>query len=175
MNSKTPLSPIIVIAIGLVVVFGALATTVFWMADPLHIRAPSDQKLLAIFHDHRAAFEKLRQMVAEDSQHEWYFSKSHLDDKIDGLRQQEYKNLFSEIQSNLVLTVGYNGEASFSFAWGGLFTIGPEWGKGIEYAPNSSMYDGKARPNLDHTRHWPPDVYVRQIEPHWFIFYQQTD
>jgi hypothetical protein len=176
MNSKPTMSPLLKIAVGLIVAFCALATTVFWMTDPLHIRAPSDQKLLATFHDHRAALEKLRQMAIEDSQTKWYFNAFNpADDKTHDARREEYRKLLNKISPSLEWGVGYNGAMSFNFAEGGLSTIGPEWGKGIEYAPDNSVNDEGERPNLDHTRHWPSDVYTRKIEPHWFIYYQQTD
>jgi hypothetical protein len=43
--------------LGLILIF---VTATFWMADPLNFRAPKDQKLIAIFHAHREAFEKIQ-------------------------------------------------------------------------------------------------------------------
>jgi hypothetical protein len=78
---------IIRILIWPAVVSSAVALLVFWMADPLNLTAPSDQKLIAIFHEHRAAFEELRQMATADLQKESYFSLYVLDDKLGKARK----------------------------------------------------------------------------------------
>jgi hypothetical protein len=57
----------------------AVALFIFWMTDPYYLMAPPDQKLIALFHDQRAAFEELRQMATEDSPREGYFSRFYLD------------------------------------------------------------------------------------------------
>jgi hypothetical protein len=120
MNSKPSLSPLLKVAIGLIVVFCVLAATGFWMTDPLHIRAPSDQKLLTIFRTHRTAFEKLHQMVAEDSQEKWYFTASNTDDQTHDVRRKEYKKLLHEISKSRFGS-GVSRRSEFQFFRGGAF------------------------------------------------------
>jgi hypothetical protein len=143
------------------------------MADPLYLKAPKDRELFTVFHDHRAAFEKLRQMATEDSLS--YFSKSDLDARLSDQRKREYKNLLSEIRSGLVVTTD-SQMAKFIFAGGGLSAIGPGWDKGIVYVPGSTDRAGVIRDNLDRPASLATgEVYLRQIEPKWFIIFEKTD
>ncbi len=161
------------VALGVVICFIAIGAFLFWLADPLYLKAPKDRKLIMIFQDHRAAFEKLPQMAAEDSV--WDFSESHLDARLSDKRRQEYKSLLSEIRP--APSVGRGDETTrFVFAFGGLSAIGPEWVKGIEYIPGSTDRVGVVLENLDQLASlaW-GGVYLRQIEPHWFVFVQKTD
>jgi hypothetical protein len=161
---------------GFVLVCFALGALVFWMADPLNLRAPKDQKLLTLFHDHRAAFERLRQMATEDLQQKKasYFNESCFYGKLDEMRKQEYKPLVSEIYHGLTVTVDYDATARFCFAGGGMIlAIGPGWVKGIQYVPGNYERKGHVVQNLDEANTLPPGVYLREIEPNWFIFYQR--
>jgi hypothetical protein len=71
--------------------------------------------------------------------------------------------------------VDYDGTVRFIYAGGGLSAIGPGWGKGIEFVPDDYRRKGSIAQNLDEARKLPPNVYLREIEPHWFIFYQRDD
>jgi len=161
------------VALGLVACFVAVGATIFWLADPLYLKAPKDRELITVFQDHRAAFEKLPQMAAEDSI--WIFSESDLDARLGDKRRQEYKSLLSEIRPGL--SVGRGDQTTrFIFAGGGLLAIGPEWVKGIEYIPGSTDRVGVVLQNLDQPASLATGgVYLRQIEPKWFIFFQNTD
>jgi hypothetical protein len=66
----------------------ALAVGILWLADPLFLKAPQDQQLLGKFHDSRAAFEVLRDMVIEDSHQKSYFRISNLDGVSDERRDR---------------------------------------------------------------------------------------
>jgi hypothetical protein len=167
-------STLIKIAFGFVIACFALGAAVFWMADPMNLRAPRDQKLVTSFHDHRTAFERLRQMATEDSEKGPYFSESFLDGRLDEMRKREYRRLLFEIHPGLIATVNY-GTVRFCFAGGGLSAISPGWGKGIEYVPGDYERKGRVVENLDEANKLPPGVYLRKIEPNWFIFYQRTD
>ena len=163
------------VLLALIVACCALGAFMFWLADPLNLKSPADQELIATFHDHRAAFEKLRQMVAEDLHKESYFSESHLSGKLDVTRKQMYKNLLSEIHPGLVVTVDYDKSVRFIFARGGLSAISPGWLKGIEYVSGSYEKKGTISQNLDKANTLLAGVYIRQIEPNWFVLYQRTD
>src|SRR5271170_6402728 len=100
MKSKL-LSIFLKTAFGFVVVccvlFCGIAALLFWMADPYHLTAPSDQKLMAIYHDHRGTFEELRQMATDDSRSGSF--NFHYDEKLSDVRWQKYAQLLSEIRS----------------------------------------------------------------------------
>jgi hypothetical protein len=162
------------VALGVVACFIAIGALLFWLADPLYLKAPKDRALITVFQDHRAAFEQLRQMAVEDSI--WDLNEAHLDARLDDKRKREYKRLLSEIRPGLGAGRDYDGKTRFIFAVGGLSAIGPEWVKGIEYVPGSTDRVGPVLENLDQPASlaW-GGVYLRQIEPKWFVFFQKTD
>jgi hypothetical protein len=164
------------------VLFCGIAALLFWMADPYYLKAPSDQKLITRFLDHRAAFEELREMAADDSKQEGYFNEHLLNKKFPWSRRQEYKHLKAEIYPSFDIIIwatvkGPNNVVRFVFAGGGLSAIGPEWTKGIEYIPGDDDDKDEAQllPSLDQPGALPYGMYVREIEPHWFIFYNYMD
>lgn len=102
-----------------------------------------------------------------------YFSASEWDAKIQGARRNEYKKLLSEIKPGLIVTADHDGTTRFIFAGGGLSAMGPGWLKGIEYIPGDYKKEGVLLPSLDKVDSFPEDVYLRKIEPHWFLVYQR--
>jgi hypothetical protein len=147
-----------------------IMTGLFWMADPLNLTAPKDEKLTAIFHTHRTAFEKLQQMAAEAARYGWYFNSffegANLDEKyrqkyendprygwyfkspyfeggkLNESRRKEYKDLVSEINPGLTIGTDYDNSMCFRFAGGGMLASGPGWAKGMEYLPGSYETNG---------------------------------
>jgi hypothetical protein len=162
------------VGFGIMVVLLTLLSVIFWMADPFNFRALQDQKLIKFFHDHRETFEKLQQMATEDAKNKWYFSEP-LDgqSKLDESRLHEYKNLTSEISPCFSVTTDYDGAMRFIFAEGA--AISPGWMKGIEYVPGNLERQGVIKESLDKARTLPPGVYLRQIEPKWYLVYQRTE
>jgi hypothetical protein len=135
---------------------------------------PRDQELISIFHADRQAFERLQKMATEDARRGWYLGGSDLS-KLDQPRRDEYKNLISQIRPGLIVAVtGPTGGLRFMFSGEGV-AIGPGWVKGIEYGPGDYSPDGVFLPDLDKAAGLPPNVYLRQIEPNWFIFYQRDE
>jgi hypothetical protein len=65
----------------------------------------------------------------------------------------------------------------FHFAGGSLSAIGPGWFKGIEYLPGDlSEREGVVSPELNHPASLATgEVYLRMIDAHWFIFFQNID
>lgn len=172
------LEPVIIkMAIVFAIVCGGLGALVFWKADPLNLRAPKNQELLKLFNNHREAFERLRMMVIKDQKRVSYVSESDTEGKISRLRKQEYETLISQIYSEMSVGVaGYHNEVRFIFASGGLSAIGSGWCKGIEYVPGDYRKAGEIVQNLDRPNKLKSGkVYLRQIEPHWFIFFQRIN
>jgi hypothetical protein len=165
------------LAVGLAVI------AIFWTSDPLNIRRPKDQELMAIFNSHRESFEKIQQMATDDAEHGLYLDAPYLGEgsKFTASRQQEYKTLISDIKPGLHVSIdGREKGMSFTFAGGGLLAIGPGWEKGINYEPNDftnkNRYIGIISTNLDNVRIFEPGTtYIRPIETNWFIFYHRDD
>jgi hypothetical protein len=135
---------------------------------------PTDQDLIATFHAQHPAFEELQKMAAEDAQRGWYLGTSS-PSKLDQSRRSEYKSLISQIRPGLdVVTNGYTGVVRFLFAGEGV-AIGPGWVKGIEYVPSDYSREGVLLPDLDKAASLPARVYMREIEPRWFVFYQRDE
>ena len=135
---------------------------------------PEDQELIAIFHAHRQAFEKLQGMTGEDAQRGWYLGASDFS-KLALERQQGYQRLISEIRPGLEVAInGQDDVVRFIFALEGT-AIGPGWVKGIEYVPGDYSREGVLSADLDGARKLPANVYLRQIEPKWFVFYQRDE
>jgi hypothetical protein len=156
-----------------IAVFAAIGGFLFWLADPLYLKAPTDEQLSRVFQTKRAAFEQLRQMAIEDSI--TYVSASDLDSRLSDDRKREYANRLSAINSGLIVTTDAQ-TVRFIFVVGGLSAIGSEWLKGIEYLPGGTDRAGVVVESLDR-----PDslatgqVYLRQIDGDWYLFLQKTD
>jgi hypothetical protein len=131
---------------------------------------------MAIFQNHRAAFEELRQMATEDSRTGPF--DPDLDRKLPVSRQQKYNRLLSEIHPGLGMGAGGTDHVvRFNFGGGAVHSqIAPEWSKGIEYIPGDyKEYGWELVSDLDKPVALPYGVYVREIEQHWFIFYDYMD
>ena len=147
----------------------------FLLAKSSEFRAPTDKKIISIFTESHAAFDRLRQMAIEDSLKERYFSKSHLDARLGSARQQEYQLQFDKIQADVEMTAS-DQSIRFIFASNGKSAIGPEDIKGIEYLRVGVGREGILQDNLDNSASLPTgNVYLRKIEPSWFIFVQKID
>lgn len=162
------------VLLGFILAFFALAAFLFWLADPLNLKAPRDRNLIAFFHDHRVAFDKLRDMAAADRQEVSYISESDIEGKISDARKQEYRSLLSKIYPCLKVVVDYDTSMRFVFAEGGLSAISSGWLKGIEYVPDDHQRKGKIVQDLDEANSLPPGVYLREIESNWLVVYQRT-
>ena len=162
------------IVLGLVVCIIAIGAILFWVVDPLYLKAPKDRELIKVFQDHRAAFEQLRQMATEDSVS--YLTESDLDTRLRDMRRQKYKRLLSEIRPSLTVRTDKQSVRFIFASGGGLLAIGPGWLKGLEYLPGSTNREGVVLENLDQPASLATgEVYLRQIEPNWFVIVQKTD
>jgi len=159
--------------IRLIAICAVLCAFLFWRADPLNLRAPSDQNLLAIFQEHRAAFEQVRQMLVEDLRNA-PVNKSGVK-QLKAKQSQKYKQLVAEIYPGLEANVDWDESVRFHFEGGMISALGPDWMKGIVYVPGDYHRLGNLLPDLDNARKLAADVYLRQIEPNWFIIYQRDE
>jgi hypothetical protein len=135
---------------------------------------PRDQELISTFHAHRQAFEQLQQMAAGDARRGWYLGASN-PSVLDQSRWSEYNKLISQIRPGLVVGMnGTTGVIRFVFALKGV-AIGPGWAKGIEYVPGDYSREGVLLPDLNKAASLPANVYIREIQPRWLIFYQRDE
>ena len=158
------------------VCFAVIWVVINVFGDPLNLRAFRDKNLMATFVSHRDSFEKIRLMSNQDEQKGWFIGVSKMSD-LDETRQREYRNQICLIQSGLDVRLDGNGNVlRYIFSGGSrLLAIGPGWVKGIEYIPTDYNKQGILVTNTDEMRKAPEGVYLRQIGPNWFIFYQKTD
>jgi hypothetical protein len=155
----------------------ALGACALWDAGcgPSKVAEPTDKELIATFHAHRQVFGQLQEIAAEDARGGWYLGASD-PSKLEQSRQNEYKTLISAIRPSpdIVAMNGNTGVVRFIFAGRGT-AIGPGWAKGIEYVPGDSKREGVVLADLDKARSLPANVYIRQIELGWFVFYQRDE
>jgi hypothetical protein len=135
---------------------------------------PSDAKLINEFRLHRASFERLRQMVTEDMHQQGSFTQATISKAFPESRRNEYRSLLS-VEPNLSVGINYDGTTRFVFANSEGLAIGSERAKGIQFSPTGARLIGTRMGSLDESGKLPAGIYLREIEPQWFIFYQQDD
>lgn len=159
-----------------VLLLAMLAAIVLWHkgSSAPRLTEPKDQELIATFYADRKAFERLREMAAEDARGRWYLGVSD-PSTLSQSRRSEYKNLMSQINPKLQAAMnGTTGVVRFIFVGEGT-AIGPGWVKGIEYVPGDYSREGVLLPDLNKAASLPANVYIREIEPTWLIFYQRDE
>ena len=139
------------------------------------ISFPKDEQLLKAFSTHRQAFDRLRQMVAEDAKQQGpIFSEDSLRDDLPASRRQEYRTLLESIQPGLVVTFDYDGIVRFIFAATGTSAIGAGSLKGIEFVPAGAQPGAIMLKSLDDVEKLGEGVYLRPIEQGWYLLFQET-
>lgn len=157
-------------------IYLVLASCMLWQGGCRASRTaePSDQELISTFHAHQQAFGRLQEMAAEDARRGWYLGASK-PSTLDQSRWSEYNNLRAQIRPGLEMAMnGTTGVIRFIFADEGV-AIGPGWVKGIEYVPGDYGREGVLLPDLNKAASLPANVYIREIEPRWLIFYQRDE
>jgi hypothetical protein len=135
---------------------------------------PSDATLLREFHSRRPEFERLRQMATEDMHQQGSVTQASISDALPESRRNEYKKLLN-LWPNLVVGIDYDGTTRFIFGRSEGPAIGPGWAKGIQFVPSGARFIGTRTAHLDDPGRLAAGVYLREIEPRWFIFYQQDE
>lgn len=137
------------------------------------VTVPSDDKLIRIFQTHRDEFVRLRQMATEDMHEASFFSESNISNRLSPSRRKEYKSLL-KFSQGLQVGVNYDGSVRFIFASTGQ-TISSGWVKGIQFIPDAAKLIGTRMDTLYLSAKLPAGVYLREIEPRWFLFYQRDE
>jgi hypothetical protein len=141
-----------------------------------NLTEPKDQELIKVFGDHRDAFQKLQAMATKDLRNGWYFNWPHFwGSAPDQSRRQDYMKLVSGIPQCFSVFTDYDGHIRFCFAEGSYYIWPPypRWVKRIEFWPHGCPW--AMLTNLDNARTLSANVYAREIEPQWFVFYQRDD
>lgn len=144
-------------------------------ADSLGVKVPPDEAILSLFGKHRDEFERLRQMVTEDK-HTFrmsVFNESTIASLTPETGRNAYRNLL-QLSPGMTVGVNYDDSVRFVFASNGQ-AVGSGWAKGLEFVPTGAKMIGTKLANLDGSSKILPGVYLRQIDPRWFLFYQQDD
>jgi hypothetical protein len=156
------------------VILGLLAVSVYFLTGASHRMAPTDDNLIRKFQAHRAEFERLRKMAAEDMHQMPSFSEASISLALPESRRSEYKQLLRLSQA-LIVGTNYDGSTRFILASDEHTAIGPGWSKGIQFIPAEAKLIGIRAANLDEAEKLAAGVYLREIEPQWFVFYQRDD
>jgi hypothetical protein len=151
----------------------AVGAFVLWSADAMRVEAPSDQELISLFQGHRPEFDRLREMVTEDMHAQSYFSEATVDRIAPVSRKLKYQKLL-RLKSGLAVGVDYEGGVRFIFATVGS-AVGRDWAKGIQYSMRSSRLPGVRVATTDNAERFSEGVYLRELVPNWFIFFQRDD
>lgn len=166
--------PITKIAIAFAAVLAILVMLYSWRADSSQEAAvPSDDNVIRVFHVHRDEFERPRQMATEDRQQTSLFSEVKLSNKLPASRRIEYQSLL-KLSPGLEVGANYDGSVRFIFTSIGQ-AIAPGWAKGIEFVPDTGKVAGIQRETLDDAAKYPAGVYLRKLEPQWFLFFQRDE
>jgi hypothetical protein len=162
------------IAITFAVISAAFAVLYSWRAySSQEVMAPSDDKVIRIFKAHRGELERLRQMATEDMHERSFFSEANISNGLPASRRNEYTNLL-KLSPGLQVGANYDGSVRFIFASAGQ-AISPGWAKGIEFIPDMGKVIGTQRDTLDDSAKLPGGVYLRKLEPRWFLFFQRDE
>jgi hypothetical protein len=136
---------------------------------------PADAELLRSFSTHRQAFDRLRQMVAEDVNRQGpIFSEDSLSDSLPPPRSREYRSLLASIHRGLIVTFDYGGIIRFIFISDSASAVGPGSLKGIEFVPSGARSGGTVVKSLDDVRPLGEGIYLRRMEGSWYLLYQKT-
>jgi hypothetical protein len=128
---------------------------------------PSDRELINIFHSYPLAFERLRMIKTATLRAAAESGRSN------ARNNGEENRLIGQVPHLLGVGGDYSGTIRFVFAMSENMAVGPGWVKGIEYVQGSSQGVGELKSSLDDVRGFQPGVYLREIEPHWFVIYQR--
>jgi hypothetical protein len=162
------------IAITFAAIFVAFAVLYSWRAySSQEAMAPTDDKVIGIFRAHRGELERLGQMATEDMHDTSYFSVANISNGLPASRRNEYKNLL-KLSPGLQVGTNYDGTVRFIFASSGQ-AISSGWAKGIEFIPDTGKVIGTQRDTLDDSAKLPAGVYLRKLEPRWFLFFQRDE
>jgi hypothetical protein len=153
-----------------------LVALYLWRFNPLAIGRPKDRELIAIFRDHREAFERLRTMAIEDSGAIAYLSKDSLKKStLSEARQNEYLSLLSGVRRNLTVGAGSH-QVTFHFSGGGVgLAIARSWTEGITYLPTGYEKGCVIVKSLDGLGTHNDGVYLVPIEGNWYLVYSNLD
>jgi len=135
--------------------------------------APTDKEIIKLFRAHRGNFEKLRKMTYNDIKKASFFSESKIPAGLPELRRNEYRNLL-KVSPGLEIGVNYDGTVRFIISSVGHATS-PGWAKGIQFIPDRAKIIGTRITSLDEVSNLPSGVYLREIAPRWFLFFQRDD
>ena len=136
---------------------------------------PGDDVILRLFRIHHGELQSLCKMVIEDkaTYRMSVFNESTIAKLTSETRRNAYRNLL-QLSPGITVGVNYDDSVRFIFASSGQ-AIGPGWAKGLQFIPAGARPIGTKLENLDGLIKSPAGVYLREIEPQWFVFFQQDD
>ncbi len=147
-----------------------LAVPAFWVqynARPFPLGVPKDRSLIALFRDHRHAFQEIAELAVIDA------PRHSGIDSLTQERRSEYLRLLHQIPRSISL--GFvEDRVTFLCARGGFLVIAPGWSKGIVYLPWGPARQGKVVTTTDKDPGH-DGIYLVPIEEKWYLIYQRFD
>ena len=135
-------------------------------------KPPTDSKVLALFKGRRAAFARLIDLMSEDAGRVSYLSADGLR-SIPSDRRAAYNEALRQIGDKIIVNRDYDGTTRFIVAGNSKSAIGPGWLKGVEYIPADPEKKGVLVDSLDAAEGKSADVYLKSIEPRWYLVFQR--
>jgi hypothetical protein len=151
----------------------SLACIVFNVFNINKSTIPPDSRLIGLFYSRHQIFYNLQHLAEEDARRKMFYSEQCLTNNFGKLRCNKYNQLIGEIDGgHASLSVDYDGSLSFSLAGSGS-QLSPGWSKGIIYLPGDPTHEGVLLKSLDGAERLPPNIYLREVERHWYLIYQR--
>jgi len=148
-----------------------------WHFDPFVLWAPPDRKLLTVFYNQRATFNRLRDMAHEDRELiQDINEQSVAHSRLSAERREEYLRLISSVNRKLSIESAPN-QVTFVFADGNVgLSLWCEWFKGIAYLSNGYENQGRVVNSLDALpKSVDYGVYLVPVEPNWYLIFSKMD
>lgn len=146
-----------------------VGASLFMMADPYYLSAPTDASLIERLLKNKASFDLLHQMMVDDAMS--YVSSTKLGKPVSDRRRKEYVRLLEAIGNPILRSDG--NMTKYSYAGGGLSAIGPGWQKAIQFnceqnLPTLASLDNAGELNAG-------ELNQRTVDDDWCLIFEKFD
>lgn len=164
-----------------------LVVVSWWTYYPLAFGKPSDEKIIAMFRDHRTEFEKIKKMVFSDVSNGYlidFISMRSGDVVVNGglghgksigfERKKVYEQELDKICPDLNMGVQAQDKVILIWISVGSLTSGPTvWDKGIMYSSGGVDAERKIAEKSRKSGGWAYVDDLKAIESDWCVYYQE--
>jgi hypothetical protein len=136
-----------------------------WLFPPL----PDEQQVMALYAAHRQEFAVLVEMIEPNC------LAGKLSPSLGGEMSPEATAVASRIDPRMKVFCDHDGTVRFILGVRGLMTIGPELIIGLTYILGDPARWGSVVPALEPHEQEVGEVFLRQVDSHWYVFTQNTE